>query len=67
MIHKILRLFVKVLTVDEKHYLLNRENLTQPIQIQLSERQKNFCDVSFAFFKSILNFKHLPKKDDPVC
>ena len=65
MIHKILRLFDNILRVDEKHYLLNRDNLTQPIQIQLSQKQKTFCEFFFAFLKSILNFKHLPKKDDP--
>ena len=63
--HKILRLFVNTLTVDEKHYLLTRDNLTQTIQIQLSQKQKTFFEFFFAFLKSILNFKHLPKKDDP--
>ena len=29
------------LTVNDKHYLLKRENLTQPIQMQLSQKQKN--------------------------
>ena len=65
MLHKIIRLFVNTITVDEKHYLLNRDNLTEPIQIQLSQKQKTFCEFFFAFLKSILNFKHLPKKDDP--
>ena len=65
MIHKILRLFVNTLTVNDKHYMLNRDNLTQPIQIQLSQKQKIFSEFFFAFLKSILNFKHLPKKDDP--
>ena len=65
MIHKILRLFVNTLTVNDKHYLLNRDNLTQTIQIQLSQKQKTFFEFFFAFLKSILNFKHLPKKDDP--
>ena len=64
-IHKILRLFFNTLTVDEKHYLLNRDNLTEPIQIQLSQKQKILSEFFFAFLKSILNFKHLPKKDDP--
>ena len=64
-IQKILRLFVNTLTVNEKHYLLSRNNLTQQIQIQLSEKQKTFLDFFFAFLKSILNFKHFPKKDDP--
>ena len=64
-IHKILRLFVNTLTVDEKHYLLTGENLTQRIQIQLSQKQKNFCKFFFAFLKSVLNFKLLPKHEDP--
>ena len=61
MIHKILRVFVNKLTVNDKHYLLNRDTLTQPIQIQLSQKQKIFSELFFAFLKS---FKHLPKKDD---
>ena len=64
MIHKTLRLFVNTLTVDEKHYLLNRDNLTQPFQIQLYEKQKTVCEGVFAVLKSILNSKYLPRKDD---
>ena len=64
-IHKIPRLFVNTLTVDQKRYLLTRDKLTQTIQIQLSQKQKTFFEFFFAFLKSILNFKHLPKKDDP--
>ena len=63
--HKILRLFAKTLTVDDDHYLLNRENLTQPIQMVLDKKQKTFSGFFFAFLKSLLNFKHLAKKDDP--
>ena len=63
--HKILRLFVNTLRVDEKHYLLTKDNLTQTIQIQLSQKQKTFLQFLFSFVKSILNFKHLPKKGDP--
>ena len=62
MLHKILRPFVNKLTVNDKHYLLNRDNLAQPIQIQLSRKHKNFSEFFFAFSKSILNFKHLPEK-----
>ena len=65
MIHKILRLFVNTLTVDDKHSLLKRDNLMQPIQIKLSRKENTFSELFFAFLKSILNFKHLPKKDDP--
>ena len=63
-IQKILRLFVITLITDDKHYLLNRENLAQQIQMKLSQKQKNFSELFFAFLKYILNFKHLPKKDD---
>ena len=53
------------MTVDEKHYLLTGDNLTQTIQIQLSEKEKTFFECFFAFSKSILHCKHLPKKDNP--
>ena len=62
MIHKFLRLFVNTLTVDEKRNLLTRDNLTRAIQIQLSQKQKAFFEFFLTFLKSILNFKHLPKK-----
>ena len=59
-------MFVKALTADDKHYLFNRDNLMEPIQMQLSQKQKTFSPFFFfAFLKSILNFKHLPKNDDP--
>ena len=64
-IHKIHRLFLNTLPADDKHYLLNRDNLAQPIQMQLYQKQKTFSEFFFAFLKSILNFKHLPKNDDP--
>ena len=64
-IHKIQRLFVNILTAYDKHYLLNGDILAQPIQMQLSEKQKTFYRFFFADLKSILNLKHLPKNDDP--
>ena len=35
---KILGLFVNTMTVGDKYSLLNRDNLTQPIQMQLSRK-----------------------------
>ena len=64
MIHKIVKLLVKTLTVNEKHYLLTRDNLTQTVQIQLSQKQNTFCEFFVTFLKSTFNFKHFPKKDD---
>ena len=58
-------LFVNTLIADDKHYLLNRDNLTQPIQVQLSQKQKAFSQIFFAFLKSGLNFQHFPKKYNP--
>ena len=63
-IHKILRPFVHTLAVNDKKYLRNKDNLTQLIQIQLFQKQKILSQFFLAFLKSILNFKHLPKKDD---
>ena len=60
-IDKFLRIFVNILPADEKHYLVNRDNLAQPIKMQLSQKQKTFSQFPFAFLKSILNYKHFPK------
>ena len=55
-------MFVNTLAVREKHYLLNSDNLTQPIQMQLSKNQKSSSEIFFAFLNSLLNFEHLPQK-----
>ena len=55
-------MFVNTLSADKKYYLLNRDNLAQPNQMQLSQKQKSFSQFPFAFLKSILNYKHFPKK-----
>ena len=65
MIRKILRPFVNTLAVHDKHYMLNRDNLTRPIQIQLSQKQKVFSEFFFPFLIPGLNFKHLPQKVEP--
>ena len=62
---KILRLFVSILTHDDEYSPLYRHNLTQAIQILLSQKQKSFSELFSAFLKSTLNFEHSRKKDDP--
>ena len=64
MIDKILRVFVNTLTVADNHYLLNRGNLTQPIQMQLSRKQKTVSQFSSPFLKFSLNFEHFQKNGD---
>ena len=58
MIYKIVRDFVNALTAGDKHYLLNGEILTQPIQMQLSQKQKTFSGFFF-FFLSFFSFLKL--------
>ena len=62
---KILGLFVNTLTDDEKYSLLYRHNLTQPIQILLSQKRKTFSQLFSKILKPTLNFEHFQKKDDP--
>ena len=62
---KTLWLFVNTLTTDGKYSPLNRDNLTQPIQMHLPQKQKKISGFSSAFSKLTLNFKHFQKKDDP--
>ena len=64
---KISRLFPNTLSGDGKYSLFNRDNLMQPIQMQLSRKQESFSDFFSAFLKSILNFEHFLKKVDPHC
>ena len=61
---KISRLFLNILSADGKYSLLNRGNLTQPIQMQLCRKQNTFSEFFSAVLKSGLNFEHFPKKDD---
>ena len=61
---KILSLFVNTLTDDDKYSLLYRDNLTQQIQILLSQKPKTFSQLSSEILKSTLNFEHFQKKDD---
>ena len=59
---KISRLFPNTLSADGKYSLLNRDNLTQPIQMQLSRKQKTFSEFFSASFESNLNFEHFQQK-----
>ena len=62
---KVLGLFVNTLTDDGKYSLLYRDNLTQQIQILLSQKPKTFSKLSSEIFKPTLNFEHFQKKVDP--
>ena len=53
------------MTADDKYSLLNRDNLTQPIPTQLSQKQNAFSEFFLGFSKSTLTFEHFQKKDLP--
>ena len=59
-----LRLFVKTLTADDMYSVINRTNLTQPIQMQLSQKYKTFL-IFFCIFQMFIMFRTFLKKDDP--
>ena len=62
---KFLKLLVKRLTDHEKYSLLYRENFTQEIEMLVTQKRKLFSEFFGAFLKSLLNFEHFQKKDDP--
>ena len=62
---KVLGLLVNTLAADEKCPVLNRDNLTIPIPMQLSPKQKWFSQFFATFLKSSLYFKYFGKKDQP--
>ena len=61
---KTLGLLVNTLPADGKYPVLNRDNLTIAIQMQLSQNENTFYQFSAAFLKSSLNFKYFEQKDD---
>ena len=61
---KILGLLVNTLAADEKYPVLNRDNLTIPIQMQLSQKKKTFSRFFTDFLSSNWNFGRLGKKYD---
>ena len=60
---KISRQFINTLSVDGRYSPCKRENLTQPIQMQVSRKQKKISEFFCAFLKSNLNFEHFRKKN----
>ena len=53
------------MAADEKYPVLNRDNLTIPIQMQLSLRQETLSSVFSALIRFKLSFQYFEKKDDP--
>ena len=62
---QILGLFVTALAVKEKYPVLNRDNSTIPIQMQISQEEEKFCWFVSTFLKSTSNFEFFERKDGP--
>ena len=59
---EIIGLFVNTLTADCKSSIADCQSLSFPIQMQLSEKQKNFPTFFVPFMESTWNFKRFLKK-----
>ena len=55
-IFKILGLLLNTSSTDDKYSLVNRENLTQSIQIKLSKKQTPFLPIFFFAFEIYIKF-----------
>ena len=55
-------MFVYTLTASEKYSVLNREYLTQPIHMQLPQKEGTFSEFLAAFLKSRLNLEQIQQK-----
>ena len=58
---KISSLFINTLSVDGKYSLFNKDNLTQPIQMQLSRKEKDFPNF-FLHFWNLIQILNIFKK-----
>ena len=61
---EILELFVNTLTTDDKYSSRNIQNLTQQLQMAISQKQKTFYRIVITFFKSRTNSDNFVKKDE---
>ena len=59
---KISKLLPNTMSTDGKYSVLNWDNLKQPIQMQLSHKQKTFSAFFCGFLKSSWYFEHFQKR-----
>ena len=52
------------MNADDKYFPANRDNLTQPIHMQLPKKQETFSELFSRFLKFRLNFEHFQRRDD---
>ena len=64
MIFKVLGLLVNTLAADEKYLVLHNDKLTIQIQMQISQKQKDFSQFFAPFLKFRLHFQYFETKYD---
>ena len=62
MIFKVFGLLVNTLAANEKYLVLQIIKLTTPIQMEISQKQKNFSQFFPPFLKFRLNFEYFETK-----
>ena len=62
-VSEVLRVFVNKLSTNNTYFLCNRKNLPEPIQLQLSKKQKKFSEFFAAYLKSTWNVEQFETKD----
>ena len=62
---QILGLLANTFATDEKYPVLNKDNLTIRIQMQLSQKQKVFAQFFPAFLKCEKDFEYFETNDEP--
>ena len=61
---EILRLFVNILTLDDKYSHRNMQIFWQQLQTPLSQKGKILCGFFIAFLKCAWNLAHSEKKEE---
>ena len=56
-------MFLNILTADDKYSLFNRDDLRQPIQMQLFHKEKTFSQFVSEILQAILHFQDFQKID----
>ena len=64
--YQISGLFGNILAANGKYSVLNRVNLTIPVVMHISEKQKTFSEVFSSFLGSSLHFGYFETKDDVI-
>ena len=61
---EILRLFVSIVTADDRYIRCNMQNFPQQIQTPISQKKKIFSRFFIAYLVCVSNLENLEKKDE---